>query len=539
MNLGLTPNMKKNCVIYVRVSSEKQVDGYSLDSQEDLCRKRAEQLGYDVVSVFREEGVSAKTTKRPELQQMLSFSLSKVNDISAIFVYSLSRLNRNTENHLALRGLLSRAGVDLISYSEPTGSNPVDTFLETIFAATAQMENETRAQNVANSLRRRFFEGNITSKPPFGYLMLKVNGKSIAVKDPDSFDVMQSMWSKVAYEGWSLNDVAHHLNQFGIKSKNNRLFKRFTPKALTQIFANKFYMGVLVSKKYGETTGKHEPMVSDVIFQRVRDVLSGRQPKRTHYNSLREDFKLRKILHCEVCNKTMTSSWSKGRKDKVPVYYCQSRGVHKIYSYNSDKLEKDFIELLKTITYDKDWLTWYTELIKEKYHSQYDELTHTSRLIDQDIAELEAAKKIARQKNMKGVYTDEEYLEMKNEFDAEIVTKKGILAEKKMMELDIDIILEFIVYYLSNLDRAWLDASPEGRVAIGGSIFPDGVQWDGKEFRTARLGLGYEATRKAKNTPILLGEPVIPNFEPLLASYLSIYQELTRYVPSFSTSNIR
>ncbi len=499
--------MLKRCVIYVRVSSEKQVDGYSLDSQEDLCKKRAEQQGYEIVKVYREEGLSAKTTKRPLLQEMLAFCINKQNNISSIIVYSLSRLNRNTENHIAIKAILARSGVSIISLSEPVDSSPVGNFIETIFAAKDQLENESRAINVANSLKRRFFEGHSTNRPPLGYIAVKINGKSTAHKDPDSYEVMKDMWHKVAFEGWTLNKVASTLNSLGIKIKSDRRFNGFTSKNISRLFSNKYYMGILVSEKYGETPGKHEPMIDEITFQRVRDILLGRKPKSTHYNSLREDFKLRKILICKDCNRMMTSSWAQGRTNKVPLYYCPTRGIHRSDSYNSDKLEKAFISLLQTITYDKDWLKWYTEFITEKYHSQYDDSIRTSKLIEQDIEELEGAKKMARQKNMKGVYTDEEYLEMKNEYDTEIVVKKGLLAEKKMLEIDIDAILEFVVFYLSHLDRAWLDATPEGRVAIAGSIFPQGVVWDGKQFRTEVIGLGYEAVKNAKIDPSSFSEP--------------------------------
>ena len=60
--------MTKLCIIYVRVSSEKQIDGYSLDSQEELCSKRAKEQGFTIVKLFREEGISATTTNRPLLQ---------------------------------------------------------------------------------------------------------------------------------------------------------------------------------------------------------------------------------------------------------------------------------------------------------------------------------------------------------------------------------------------------------------------------------------------------------------------------------------
>ncbi len=503
----IEPSMNKRCVIYVRVSSERQVDGYSLDSQEELCKNRAEQLGYDIVNVYREEGVSAKTTKRPTLQEMLAFCINKQNNISSIIVYSLSRFNRNTENHLALKALLGRSGVNLISLSEPTDDSPTGNFIETIFAAWAQMDNEVRATNIANSLRRRFFEGHITNRPPLGYLQIKINGKSTAHKDKDSFEIMKDMWQKIAYEGWTLNKVASTLNSLGVRIKSDKRFNGFTSKNISRLFSNKFYMGILVSEKYGETPGKHEPMIDEMIFYRVREILSGRKPKSTHYNSLREDFKLRKLLLCKDCPKMMTSSWAQGRTNKVPVYYCPTRGIHRIDSFNGDTLEKEFKSYLQTITYDKEWLTWYTEFIKEKYHTQYDDSIRTRKLIEGDIEEMRAAKKIARQKNVKGIYTDEEYLEMKNEYDVDIIVKEGLLAEKRMMELDIDAILEFVVYYLSHLDRAWLDASPEGRVAIGGSIFPKGVTWDGKQFRTTQLGLAYKATKEAKNAPTSPSDP--------------------------------
>lgn len=523
--------MKKHCVIYVRVSSEKQIDGYSLDSQEDLCSKRAEQLGFETIAVYREEGVSAKTTKRPVLQEMLSFCLNKKNNISAILVYSLSRINRDTANHLALKSLLARSGVELISLTEPTDNTPTGTFIETIFAAWAQMDNETRAQNVANSLKRRFFEGYITTKPPLGYLMIKVNGKSMALKDQDSFGIMQDMWKKVGFEGWTLAKVANELNSRSIKLKSDKRFSKFTPKSISRLFSNKFYMGILKSVKYGETVGKHEPMIDDILFYRVRDVMTCRKPKSSHYNTLREDFKLRKLLRCKDCNRPMASSWSTGRSKKYPFYFCPVRCNPK--SYNRDKVEEKFIKLLQSITYDKDWLVWYTEYIKEKYHTQYDESIRTRKLIEHDIEELQAAKKIARQKNVKGVYTDDEYLEMKKEYDAEIIVKEGLLAEKRMMEIDIDTILEFVVFYLSNLDRAWLDASPEGRVDIGGSIFPDGVVFDENEFRTATLGHGYEAAKELEKSPMSLGEPRVQNFEPLLIAYHEMYRNLKQYIPAF------
>ena len=55
-----TTSTKPWAIIYIRVSSDEQIDGTSLDFQEAECRRYCERNGYEVVEVFREEGQSAK-----------------------------------------------------------------------------------------------------------------------------------------------------------------------------------------------------------------------------------------------------------------------------------------------------------------------------------------------------------------------------------------------------------------------------------------------------------------------------------------------
>jgi len=52
----------QKALVYCRVSTEEQAEkGYSLDTQEKLCRSFAENNGYGVLSVFRDEGKSGTT----------------------------------------------------------------------------------------------------------------------------------------------------------------------------------------------------------------------------------------------------------------------------------------------------------------------------------------------------------------------------------------------------------------------------------------------------------------------------------------------
>jgi site-specific DNA recombinase len=86
-------------VIYVRVSSDRQIDNTSLDHQERACRTYCEQQGWKVSMLFREEGASAKTAERPRFQEMLRYCKESSPRPSYLVVYAVDRFARDTYAH--------------------------------------------------------------------------------------------------------------------------------------------------------------------------------------------------------------------------------------------------------------------------------------------------------------------------------------------------------------------------------------------------------------------------------------------------------
>lgn len=67
-------NNKTDAILYLRVSTEEQVDNFSLGTQEKICRKEVVRKGLKIIKIFREEGKSAKTIDgRPQLVEMLKY----------------------------------------------------------------------------------------------------------------------------------------------------------------------------------------------------------------------------------------------------------------------------------------------------------------------------------------------------------------------------------------------------------------------------------------------------------------------------------
>jgi predicted site-specific integrase-resolvase len=98
MNTNTAKQQQQTAVIYARVSSEEQVQGYSIQAQLRACHEWAEKHGYMVGKEYLEEGQSAfrNLEKRTALKELLADSASKERSFSLIIVHKLDRLFRNT-----------------------------------------------------------------------------------------------------------------------------------------------------------------------------------------------------------------------------------------------------------------------------------------------------------------------------------------------------------------------------------------------------------------------------------------------------------
>ena len=91
------PEGKRTALGYLRVSSDEQVEGLSLASQEQKIREWCELKGYTMLTVFSDGGESAYNddiSKRPQFAALLG----RLTDIrpDVVVVFSLDRWARST-----------------------------------------------------------------------------------------------------------------------------------------------------------------------------------------------------------------------------------------------------------------------------------------------------------------------------------------------------------------------------------------------------------------------------------------------------------
>ena len=110
MNTNTLPQPSQTAVIYARVSSEEQVQGYSIQAQLRACREWTENHGYKVAKEYLEEGQSAfrNLEKREVLKELLADTVSKQRAFHAVIVHKLDRLFRDTLESSTARAILKR-----------------------------------------------------------------------------------------------------------------------------------------------------------------------------------------------------------------------------------------------------------------------------------------------------------------------------------------------------------------------------------------------------------------------------------------------
>ena len=504
----MTVQKQPSAVIYLRVSTEEQVDNYSLDTQEEICKKEAERKELTVMEIFREEGRSAKTIKgRPTLIEMLEYCRKNRRDIDAVIIYRLDRISRQTADYLAIRKKLAECEIKLISATEPTGNSPTEKFVETMLAGFAQMDNDVRSERTKNGMRARLLAGLNTGYVPLGYL----NQNGYATKDPKTFDQMKAAWDVMAGGTTTLREMADILNKQGLQAGTPRSKQSpMRPQTLNRIFRNKFYIGKVVSKKYGlEIQGQHTPMISEELFYRVQAVIDGRNTSKfvvaTRRNRDNPDFPLRRIVKCGYCGRSFTGAKSRGKQARYGYYFCPNRcseANEPIGALDTaTQAELGSINLKdKTVVLLNAWL-------RRSYFERVAGLRKRREESEFELKKLYEFRQALIEKNLAGIYSDEIFKEQNRIVEDKIKTLQITRDDELIKRYNLEEICTFIQDKLTNLPKTYETSSLVQKRMLLCSIYPSGMVWKNHAYSNNVIRKFYSAFLDLQKDFVTFGSP--------------------------------
>jgi site-specific DNA recombinase len=192
----------KKCVVYIRVSSERQVKGYSLDGQKHYLKEWAERQGMSVLAVYVEEGKSGKSIEgRTEFQKMLESIQAGTIDADYVIVFKLSRFGRNAKDILNSLELIMRYGVHLLCIEDGLDSSTaMGKMMITILGAVAEMERENIiAQSYLGREEKAKSGGWNGGFAPYGY---RLSEGKLVVEETEG-KVVKLIFQKFVHENMS------------------------------------------------------------------------------------------------------------------------------------------------------------------------------------------------------------------------------------------------------------------------------------------------------------------------------------------------
>lgn len=146
--------------IYLRVSTTEQTTA----NQERPLRDWANRMGWQVVRVFDDSGVSGAKANRKALNQMLKEA--RQGKFAAVLVARLDRIARSLPNLLWVVGELERAGVGLRDLN--TGFDPstsVGRLTLGILGSIAQFERDLIIERTRAGISRAKLQGKHCGRP--------------------------------------------------------------------------------------------------------------------------------------------------------------------------------------------------------------------------------------------------------------------------------------------------------------------------------------------------------------------------------------
>ena len=209
--------------------------GESVENQIEMCRQyirtKFSEDGAEI-SVYEDEGFSAKNMDRPQFRQMLRDIQTKKPDV--VICYRLDRISRNVSDFSSLVEDLNNRNISLVCIKEEFDtSKPMGKAMMYIASVFAQLERETIAERVRDNLMMLARTGRwLGGTTPTGFTSerqqeIVIDGKiktSCKLKDdPEELRAVDMMFEKYL-ELQSLSGVSKYLIRQGIKSRNGEYY---------------------------------------------------------------------------------------------------------------------------------------------------------------------------------------------------------------------------------------------------------------------------------------------------------------------------
>lgn len=319
-----------NVAIYTRVSTQQQAEhGYSIEEQENACRKKALELGATSIKVYRDSGFSGAYLERPALDDLRDAVAQKLHD--CIVIYDIDRLSRDTMHLLLLTEEMEK-NAQLVYVNSEYSRTPEGQLFFEIRGSFAKYERVKIQDRFQRGKRGKLRKGlPISDHHVFGYSWQDGN----YIINPVTADIVRSIFDRYANHIGGIQSVADWLNGKGIPSPQGKMWSSTAINRLLrqemytgEYFSYKTYHKKVSAKKFTQIqrdSSEWIPMtcpaiISKELFDKAQNKLHRNKTQKIHETQHIALFS--GVLYCADCGRKMLPTWNS--KKTYRYYQCFS-----------------------------------------------------------------------------------------------------------------------------------------------------------------------------------------------------------------------
>lgn len=303
-----------NIAAYCRVSTDKEDQLNSLETQKEFFLEYTKQTGNNLIKLYADEGISGtKIKNRKEFQHMLADAEKGLFDM--VVVKDISRFARNTVDLLQSVRKLKALGIETQFLTANMTGMGNSEFVLTIFGALAQEESANTSKRIKFGKKMNAEKGRVPNIV-YGYDKTIGDYFNLSINEEEA-KVIRQMYKWYTEEGFGGAKIANMLNERGVKTKRGN---NWSQNSVCRILTNEIYTGKIINGKEevadfltGQRKEKDESewlvtirpelrIIDDEIFDKAQEILKGRHDsfKMTHERQSNK-YLFSTLIKCKDC----------------------------------------------------------------------------------------------------------------------------------------------------------------------------------------------------------------------------------------------
>lgn len=440
--------------IYCRLSEEDRDkrsfadDSASIQNQKSMLVQYAIEQGWEIYGIYSDDDYAGADRNRPAFRRLLEDAEKRLFDI--ILCKTQSRFTRELELvEKYLHGLFPQWGIRFVSIVDNADTDVKgNKKSRQINGLVNEWYLEDMSDNIRSVLRNRRENGfHIGATALYGY-QKDPERKGHLIIDEEAAQVVREVFTLFS-QGYGKSAIARMLNDRGVpnpteykrrkgiiktptKQKISTLWKYYT---IADMLENEMYIGNMVQGKYGSVSyktkknkprpkeqwyrveGTHEPIIEKELWEKVKAM---REQKAKPFTTGTIGLFSGKA-RCAECGYVLRS----GKRENWRFLTCPNRSVSKDACGGAfisvSRLESKVMEELKRLAeiyLDQEALEQGIQWDKE-YEKQKNSVADRMKFYEKKILDRKKVLRALYLDQVRGILTEEDYLDMSKAFSAE------------------------------------------------------------------------------------------------------------------------